>query len=101
MPAAFAAAIPYSMPREMPRSVNDACFSDTKPSKPGVDPPLPLGGVVVVQDAGLRIEQVRGDWGFAPRKAIADAPARIFDVARYVARERALQDDEPHQSGSP
>lgn len=76
--------------------VDDTGLRHGSPREARRDAPLPLCGFVVIENSGLRIEQMRRDWRFTPRQAVPDATARVFDVGFDVTRIRRFYDDEFH-----
>ena len=60
------------------------------PLEPGFDALRTLGGVVVVEDAGLRVEEVRCERRLASAEAVRHGAAGIGEVLRPVTRERGL-----------
>lgn len=66
---------------------------DGFPCKASVNAPLALLRVVVVENSGLRVEQVTGNWGFVPAEAVMNALARVFYIRLDVTGKGAFQND--------
>lgn len=76
--------------------VDDGRLCDGVPGEARLDAQSALGSDAIVEHAGLRKEQMRGNGCVTTVQAMPQTASRIGDVFLDVAGEGAFEDDEAH-----
>ena len=72
--------------------VDDRAFGDGEPQEPRFDPKQSFFGGVVIENSGLREQQMAGDHRFSTHQAVSTlAPAKLRQLMARIANMRREQ----------